>query len=394
MACQHLFKQQVRFIQKRKHIMNIIKEKPFEYLKRMENGEKFEEETVRNWYIARAFVLDKLKNIAFKPDSNTHLHVVIADDTPLMLSVVRQVALSAHYFNFNEESEDDNCYNRTVITLVSKNPYIRKELEKEEYLCNLPKYCKFKDKGSAPENIGSYIDIEIHIVDYHPLNEGEENTLYFRKEDVDAWISKQDEDSIFSIDTRMAIYAQRIYSLGAVIDNLPAEDINCTKRYALALDVFQHEKLRKNLQPMIDEDSWKNLATVKENISNIFCSDCFLSRKLSIQLCIPGDVLEDEDSWEKHNKALSVSEHARWVVEKLIMGYSPFNPLQRFKDESLFYDKKKKEQYRKSLKKQEKYPAHINLCSHADLRRINPENMKYDSFLMLTIPKILKRVGE
>lgn len=374
--------------------MRNIKEKPFEYLKRMGNGEKFEKEIVNNWYIARAFVLDKLKNVAFKPDSNAHLHVVVADDSPLMLAVVRQVALSAHYINFKEKRDDEDCHNRTVITLVSQNPDIRKELEKEEYLCNLPKYCKFIDKDSAPENIDSYVDIEIHIVDHHPMDEGGENTFCFRKEDVDEWLPKQNADSIFSIDTRMAIYAQRIYSLGAIIENLPAEDINCSKRYALALNIFQHEKLRKNLQPMIDEGSWKNLATVKESISNIFCADCFLSRKLSIQLCNTEDVLEDEDSWEIHNEALSVSEHARWVVEKLIMGYSPLNPLQRFKDESLFYDKKRKEQYRKSLKKQERYPAHINLCSHADLRRINPENLKYDSFLMLTIPKILKRVAE
>ena len=364
-------------------------EKPFEYLRRMENGEKFDEVIVRNWYIARAFVLDKLKEVAFKPDSNAHLHVVVADDTPLMLSVVRQVALSAHYINFDENKTSSN---RTVITIISQNPNIRKELEKEEYLCNLPKYCVFKYKDSEPENRDSFIDIEIHIVDSYSKDEREEDTFYFCKKDVDAWKSKKDEDSIFSIDTRKAVYAKRIYSLGADIDNLPAEDIHCAKRYALALDVFQNEKLGGRVNLLIKEDEWKDQSVVKENLSNIFCTDCFESRKLGIQRCRSENIKKRENLWEKYNEALSKSEHARWVVEKLIMGFSPLNSLQRFKDESLFYDKKEKARYRRSLKKQTKYPAHIDICSYADLRRINPDDLKFDSFLMLAIPKILRKV--
>ena len=97
--------------------------------------------------------------------------------------------------------------------------------------------------------------------------------------------------------------------------------------------------------------------------------------------------------WEEQNEALSKSEHARWVVEKLIMGYSPLCAQQRFNDECLFYDKKKKNEYRKSLKRLVQNPAHIDLCSYADLRRVNPDDMKYDSFLMLAIPQILEKVG-
>ena len=76
------------------------------------------------------------------------------------------------------------------------------------------------------------------------------------------------------------------------------------------------------------------------------------------------------------------------------MGYSPFSEEQRFKDESLFYDNKKKTLYRKALKNDSKNPSHIDLCSYADLRRVNPADLKYDSFLMLAIPIILKKVNE
>ena len=47
--------------------MNIIIEKPFEHLRRMDNGDKFNEEIIKNWYIARSYILERLKDIAFKP---------------------------------------------------------------------------------------------------------------------------------------------------------------------------------------------------------------------------------------------------------------------------------------------------------------------------------------
>ena len=41
----------------------VNKEKPFEYLKR-KDGTDFSTETVNNMYVARAYVLDKLKGVA------------------------------------------------------------------------------------------------------------------------------------------------------------------------------------------------------------------------------------------------------------------------------------------------------------------------------------------
>ena len=43
--------------------------------------------------------------------------------------------------------------------------------------------------------------------------------------------------------------------------------------------------------------------------------------------------------------------------------------------------------YRKKLKQN---GIHIDLCSYRDLRRMNPVNMKYDCFLMMAMPRILK----
>lgn len=374
--------------------MKKIIEKPFGYLRRRENGKKFEEGTVENWYVARVFILDRLKDIAFKPDSNEHLHVVIMDDSPLMLCVVRQIALSAHYINHNEEADDESMRNRTVVTLVSKNPDIKKELEKEEYLCNLPKYCKYSESTSTTENENSYIDIEIQIIPEVSEEEKRKCNFVFSEDDVKDFCKQKISEGvdILSIDTRKAFYTNRIYSLGTVIDNLPAEDIHSASRYVLALNVFQYSRLKEAPKPLLEGHIQGNPSKVKEALSNIFCSDSFESRHQSIKLCSNGDKKRERYLWEENIEALSKSEHARWVVEKLIMGYSPLNTQQRFKDESLFYDAKKKAQYRKSLKDNANAPTHIDLCSYRDLRRINPNDMKYDSFLMLAIPKILEKI--
>lgn len=85
-------------------------------------------------------------------------------------------------------------------------------------------------------------------------------------------------------------------------------------------------------------------------------------------------------------KTMAKCEHARWNVEKLILGFSPFSPQEQYEYNRRFGASRSS--YRNKLKKNEAH--HINLCSYDDLRRIDPDNMKYDSFLMLAMVRILK----
>ena len=131
--------------------------------------------------------------------------------------------------------------------------------------------------------------------------------------------------------------------------------------------------------------------------------------------CVTKD--NDENSlWSDKDLKLAISEHTRWNVEKLILGFRPMNDKERNRYESLMGEQRKA--YKKLLKTEpdkllEKFhddysteifvdrtgcehidPSHCNLCSFKDLRRIDPDNRKYDSFLMLAIPKILEKVKE
>lgn len=366
-------------------MMNKQLETPFEYL-RQKDGTPFPTETIRRWYEARSYVLNKLKDTAIGPKSREHLHVVVTKDTPLMLSIVRQVALSAHYANFDESTG----LNRTVITIVSKDKNVMKELQKEEYLNNLLYYCKYSLYKTEPVNCNSYIDIEFQIVEEWE-DENENEIIVMSEEDAKTFISSKNQEEIYTIDTRMAMLGNRIYALGSLIENVPYENIHCASRYTLALDFFSHGLLRQSICPLIDEQKFKaNTTMVKKSLSSVFCADCYVSRAKGIKQSCNCKGKKLKNAWEENNEALSMSEHARWVVEKLIMGYRPFNNQERMHDEQLFGIEKIR--FREQLKNSPTNPAHIDICSYSDLRRINPDDMKYDSFLMLAIPSILEKL--
>lgn len=371
-----------------------VRERPFEYLRRRETNEPFPEATVRNWYIARSYVLDKLKDVAFIPDSPEHLHAVVVGDSPLMRAVVRQLALSSHFINFVEYDALDRlvCRNRTVITLVTglEAPEILRELEKEEYLCNVLKHTRHSVFGKI-ENADAYLDIEFEIVkELPPVRD----CVLMTDEDAEAFVQSRTPEELFTIDTRKAVYASRVYCLGAVIDNLPYEDIHSAGRYNRALDTFRYKVLNERDGLRLVTPKWNDLAAARNGISNIFSADCFESRERAVRQLYPGGrkLSERERSaiWEKNNDALSLSEHCRWVVEKLVMGFCPLNDRERAGYDNLFGAKRAL--FTKELKNDAARPVHIDIRSYRDLCRVDPDILKYDSFLMLAIPLILDNI--
>lgn len=370
----------------------VMRERPFEYMRRKLEGTAFPEETVRNWYIARAYVLDLLKDIAIGPGSGEHLEVTVEGDSPLMLAIVRQLALSAHFVNFEEYDRFNrlSCRNRSVIRLLSdKEPdAIVAELEKEENLCNLLRYCRHIVYGGV-RNKDAYLDLEFVIVKALP-SEGT-GGIRVREQDVLQFVQSRDPEEIFSIDTRKAVLTDRVYGLGVVINNLPAEDIHSARRYMLALDTFRYKVLERKITPLVSDARWsKSLQTVKNGLSCIFCSDCFESRARGIRRYAAESGISEREAWESNNEALTVSEHNRWVTDKLIMGFRPMSDEERLERESLFDCGRAA--YAKMLKNNAMDPSHLDICSCLDLRRSDPDNLKYDSFLLLAIPLILEKV--
>ena len=325
--------------------MNRPLEHPFEYLKRKrtiieknyKTGDSFDADIIKNWYRARAFVLDKFESICISPNDSKHLHVIVDGDSALMLSVVRQIALTAHFPNYDEEHHK----NRTVVSIISeKDGALIDELKAEEYLCNLLDICKYST-STGIKHKDSYIDIDFEIVNTKPtIDKDKEVGLTITESDIVSFCNSKLEDEIFSIDTSKAQYADRMYGLGMVIENLPYQDIHSVERYSMALDVFLYSEMEKELGSIVKKNEWENednQMKVLLGLSNIFCADCFKIRYNSIKPCWENGKMTEKQAWEKHFLSLSKSEHSRWVVEKLILGFKPMSNQQRLTDEGYIY---------------------------------------------------------
>lgn len=215
-------------------------------------------------------------------------------------------------------------------------------------------------------------------------------------------ISQEDIASIGnvpqSIDISQGMLVNMAYHTGKPIDNLPPGDNDNFERYNTALNVFCYQLKFEHIV-----ETWKSVVenkelhelNLKKQLSSIFCADCFRFHLRGILKTkgksIVEYLLKDFDNVFKSIKkketinALVRCEHSRWNVEKLILGYSPLTAEDHYKIETCFGEEKKK--YTRDCK--EKDLRHIDLCSNRDLRRLDPNSMKYDYFLMLAMPQIL-----
>lgn len=298
-----------------------------------------------------------------------------------------------------------------------------------------------KWKNCVVKNPYSFVGIELELLGFNDDDFG-----YEANEKGGLGLVHVDSEVIEEVKNRKCdcklnvTHARRVnmvYQVGADIDNLPPDDPNISDRYARALLYFCYQQSKnKTLEKWNEiaeytkEDDKKGSSyqiKLRNKLSNVFCADCFVTRLKSLfdhnarkdiqkviikAYCSENDVKKNENfdyktvrittkmlnymikNHEKdllmlvgnNLKAMARCEHARWNVEKLILGFSPFSPQEHYEYNCRFGFSRSS--YRNGLKKNKGH--HINLCSYEDLYRIDPDNMKYDSFLMLAMVKILK----
>lgn len=416
----------------------------FSQMRRRDGITLFDGQTCANLYKARHYVLKSAPLLGGKglsPTDPRRLHAIIEGDSDLMLSIARQIALVAHYPNFNERDTG----RRTLITILYNalaTPDIVEKLSREEFLYNLPKVCKcslkrWSDGGAVcffEMGNDSFVDIELELIgfdgscyeEYSTSCEDRENEIVerFNQKEVEAALDKiSDIGGISHIDIRRARRANMVYYVGCDLYNLPLDDPYTAIHYNRALHYFCfHQKAgdacrQWNSYLKTDNNGHsvaKNATTLKSMLSNVFCTDCFESRLLSV---IDADVMSKDlarkfpaiadmalreklkmivacrydrvlAAIKANLKALALCEHSRWSVEKLILGFMPFSDAERLEDECRFGEER--DRYRKMLKNRAINPIHVDICSYAELRRIDPGNMKFDCFLMMAMPYILK----
>lgn len=387
---------------------------------------KFTEGTAVGWQMARNYVLTQLyKNNncgaeGIPPSSTDYVHAIVHyHGEPMPLFVARHVALAAHFPNFNEGNgrtqKPSNC---TVISILynrNTHPDIMDILQKEEYLCNLPKVSKCicrdgkNNKIIKVDNEYSYIDIELELVEFDDDDfdkyEADISNNRLCPIVVDNKVVKDivcGKDIQQYSDLTNACRANMVYNVGDDFDNLPPDDANTADRYNRALLYFcyqqSHNDTMKKWDEICskddDENSFGYQIQLRNKLSNVFCTDCFVPRLKSLfdnktcknfETTLQHHEAEVLASVSRNLQKLAMCEHARWNVEKLILGFSPLTEEEHYEYAKCFGASR--DSYRKKLKNK---AHHIDLCSYQDLRRIDPANMKYDCFLMMAMVRILK----
>lgn len=324
---------------------------------------------INDWYFARAFVIsESMKEMMCRVDSEGEmkapLNITLEGTSPRMCAVLRELILRAHYTDFNESNGGNSS---TITILYSGNQEsVKNTLLKMPFLGNYLHYLW--------EEQLYFLDVKVMLKE--------------KKDDSKADVTKEMVDNFSyaknnAIHTTRAEEANKIYCLGSDLYNLPSIDTANVKIYELPLLEFETESFDYNR-----EKDWEH-SNIKDKLSNVFCTDTFDLRKLMLERRLKKKDIEEKTLKELvENNILSLSkcEHSRWNAEKLIMGFRPWTPMEHYQYDRLFGDQKK--QFYKKLKKQE---VHYNICSYRDLARREPQNMKFDTFLVLAMLNIIQK---
>lgn len=371
------------------------------------------------WYKARNYVMEELSPIdryreddkktekdGISLDCDKHVHILVDSIEDEMIAVVRQLCLIVHYPNFKEEDGS----NRTVITFCLES-ISSDVLLQIKGLGNLLNHCIYTVEGKDGRTL---INNNHHRNDHLPLDiefeflkckitdikkEKNEIPVEIEYETVKKSFAKENQSSK-GLDISKGMLVNMVYNTGATINNLPACDNENVARYSTALNVFcynlKHEEIEKKWKESAepnDDGSYRSL-DIKNQLSSIFCADCFESRLKGIldtkkktiyeYLLFDFDTVMEKLRDQNTINALVRCEHARWNVERLIMGYEPLSKEELYDIECCFGQER-----RDKIKKYKKNFKHIDLCSNKNLRRLNPADVKYDYFLMLAMPQIV-----
>lgn len=138
-------------------------------------------------------------------------------------------------------------------------------------------------------------------------------------------------------------------------------------------------------------DSWNNLM-VHKKWSNCFFADSIRQKIRSI--CNGDARLSLEEALQSHKETLGISEHNRWNMEQLLMGYAPCNHDDDDKLRELVETGNQIAQYEfKNNLKMSAAKVHPNICDYDHLSSIDPVAKEYDIQLIYAIPQIITLAG-
>ena len=357
---------------------------------------------------ARNIILNQLEQPldgkGIRANSTQYVHILTVGHDELMIALVRQALMLCHFPNFHDEKEA--C--RTRVTILSTQEHNLKSLN----LGNVLDVCPWKLQNAQGEVIssgnlqGSFVDVEFCFVELEAIDYGtyllnmqqDEDaitTLFTPADILEASVLAELKHQLYQVhvvdqntasastmvDVSMAQQVNMVYYASTYTTLIRPNDIDNVNQYILPLQTFIYHTPQRKV-----ESEWKKVSDVALKWSNVYCADCFPYRLKSIGVTKDTPKKEIIEAVKYNLSDLTRTEHARWNMEKLLMGFRPLTPLELYYDEQLSVTESPL--YRKALKKQH---IHIDICSFRTLRRIDPDAIKYDAFMMLAMSEILKR---
>lgn len=350
------------------------------------------------------------------PNSENCLHVVIYGNDDLLLYVARQIALLCHFPNF----DDATGKNRSLITFVIPNMEDLDETVK-----------RFQDITGKLLTLGAYWDSRVVTPDSYEIKESSkvqnsfldfefsfvalDNISFFDYLELNPINKKNVVRSLIyngglEGDNLREYFGKRIFDIKSKSINLSflqkvdvrrAKLVNVIYDYSSGLNMEQVNDIEK-FYPIIEEyikcswktidSAWNELAKKGKSkelmLSNIFCADCF-----DVRLnCLSKDGINDKDIsnlLKQHRGKLAKSEHARWNVEKYILGYRHYN-----EKEEVQYGNMSDEERKQYCSEKKANGIHVDLCSYTKLERRRIVDKNYDYFLILAMDKIIKKANK
>ena len=354
-------------------------------------------------------------------DDDRYVHLIIVGMSRMGISLAIEAAHLAHYPNFDKKKI------RTKITFIDKNAKEEKDffMGRFKNLFALSHWCygAVDDNGVLkwkPQNDiqiqfkyqhlgGDFLDIEWEF-----LNGGVENTsvqeyirssvnkkgsivtiavclpepsrclaaaLYLDRDIYDevnqVLVYNRYGDSLISqmthkTDKQMNPYHNKLRAFG-----MSAQCYDCRMIEEAEFIAKKLNEEYDNLYIPIDEGEGPGKSDVAKWWSNIYAAN-FLWTKLRNMQWVDG-----KEFTKQELDTLSRTEHARWNMEQLLIGYRPLTATEQAE---VLKDLKLKNPYKGKL-------AHYDICSFARLEEIDKDSIRYDEGLSKILPGIYKEIN-
>lgn len=398
------------------HIKTCIKFKPFNYY----------EMWAQNVLICKEFdhknhckylPLEGFEGI--KATENKHVHLIIVGMSRMGVAMAIEAAHLAHYPNYNTQSKI-----RTKITFIDSNA----DIEKGFFMGRFKELFKLShwrygyadndtlkwEAGHAPTDCehlgGDFIDIEWEFIcggvesrcvqQYIDAVAKEQNStttvalclpepsrclaaaLYLDSSIYQSvsqiLVYNRYGDSLISqmthlTEMQMNPYHNKLRAFGMATECYNSKIITDAEQIAEMLN-SQYDKLYE----YIDEGQGLNKSEVAKWWSNIYAANSMWT-KLRCTKWSAGCQLSDNQV-----DLLAHTEHARWNMEQLLLGY---RPLSKTEQQLVIADMTQKNPMKSNL-------AHFDICSFEILKQIDPGSIRYDRGLTQILPIIYQKINE